>query len=206
VRATGAERPGWQVRVETPFGHEAIGVLLAPSHNVWRARIVTYPNVLWTAPGGRGTIKFVGETREQAEAQAISFVEEHVRAKRLVRSGDAMPVGPATPLAAEPTARTAYATPRRKTRCLPVRFGTERALTRGMTINVSAVGMFINAAHPEDDGESLLIHLEVDGHTLPMRGLVMWKRPHSELERPVGMGIRLSNPPALYQSYVAALP
>ena len=47
--ATGVERPGWRVQVETPFGHEAIGVLLAPSHEQWRARIVTYPNVLWTA-------------------------------------------------------------------------------------------------------------------------------------------------------------
>src|SRR5260221_8463718 len=83
--ATGVERPGWRVQVETPFGHEAIGVLLAPSHEQWRARIVTYPNVLWTAPGGRGTLKFVGDTPEQAEARAIQFVEQHVRAKRYLR-------------------------------------------------------------------------------------------------------------------------
>jgi hypothetical protein len=30
---TGAERPGWRVQVETPFGNEAIGVLLAPVHD-----------------------------------------------------------------------------------------------------------------------------------------------------------------------------
>jgi hypothetical protein len=73
------------VNVETPFGHEAIGVLLAPSHDVWRARILTYPNVLWAAPGGRGAIKFVGDTPAEAEARAIKFVEEHVRAKRYLR-------------------------------------------------------------------------------------------------------------------------
>jgi hypothetical protein len=79
VRATGAERAGWRVRIETPFGHQDIGVLLAPSYDRWRARIVTYPNVLWSAPGRRGTLKFVGDTLEQAEAQAIAFVERHVR-------------------------------------------------------------------------------------------------------------------------------
>ena len=80
--ATGAEKPGWRINVETPFGHEEIGVLLAPSHDQWRARIMTYPQSLWTAPGGRGALKFVAETREQAEAQAIAFVQHHVEAKR----------------------------------------------------------------------------------------------------------------------------
>src|SRR6267143_1834934 len=75
LRATGAEKHGWRVNVETPFGHEAIGVLLAPSHDVWRARILTYPNVLWAAPGGRGAIKFVGDTPAEAEERAIKFVE-----------------------------------------------------------------------------------------------------------------------------------
>ena len=195
LRATGAEKPGWRINVETPFGHEEIGVLLAPSHDQWRARIVTYPNTLWTAPGGRGTLKFVGETREQAEAQAIAFVQRHVEAKR-----GASP--PSTP----PTAHHLLAVIPRKARVLPVRYGIERAGTRGMTVNLSVEGMFIGVARPEDGGRSLLLHLDLDGHTISMRGLVMWSRPRPGLQRPAGMGIRLSNPPPLYQSYVASLP
>lgn len=207
LRATGAERPGWRVNVETPFGHEAIGVLLAPSHGQWRARILTYPNVLWTAPGGRGTIKFVGDTPEQAEAQAIVFVERHVQAKRYLRRDGLAGVdvvATARPAAAAP--RALYAVVPRKTRCLPVRFGTDRAITRAATVNLSVDGMFVGAATPEDGGRSLLIHLDLDGHTVPLRGLVMWIRRRSEPERPTGMGIRLSDPSPLYQSFVSALP
>jgi hypothetical protein len=206
LRATGAERPGWRVEVETPFGHEAIGILLAPSYDQWRARIVTYPNVLWSAPGGRGAIKFVGNTREDAEAQAITFVEEHVRAKRYQRRDGLAPatVERAASAAAVP-ARPIFVATRRKSRCLPVRFGVDRAVTRGMTLNVSPEGMFVHVASPADSGGSLLVHLELDGQTVPLRGLIMWIRRRAEFERPTGMGLRLSNPPPFYQSFVAAL-
>jgi hypothetical protein len=209
LRATGSERPGWRVHVETPFGHEAIGVLLAPSHDVWRARIVTYPNVLWTLPGGRGTMKFVGETPEEAERSAVAYIEDHVRAKRFLRR-DAL-----DPVAASPAVKNApgeflpralKAISQRKTRALPVRFGPERAATRGVTFNLSTEGMFVGAPDPLDGGRVLFIHLDVSGHTLPLRGLVMWRRERGEAGRPVGMGIRLTDPPPFYRSFVAALP
>jgi hypothetical protein len=196
LRATGAEKPGWRINVETPFGHEDIGVLLAPSHDQWRARIVTYPSALWTAPGGRGTLKFVAETREQAEAQAVEFVRRHIQAK--------LRRGPRRPGALSNRPITAVIP--RKLRCLPVRFGIDRAIARGVTVNLSVDGMFVGVAKPEDGGRSLLLHLDVDGHTIPMRGLVMWIRRRAEAQRPPGMGIRLSDPPPLYQSFVAALP
>jgi hypothetical protein len=205
LRVTGAERAGWRVHVETPFGHEAIGVLLAPSYDQWRARIITYPNVLWTAPGGRGTLKFVGDTREAAEAQAIAFVERHVQAKRYLRRDGLAPADAVAGPTGTPT-RTLSASVRRKSRCLPVRFGVDRAITRGMTVNLSLDGMFVGVASPADDGRSLLIHLDLDGHTLPLSGFVMWNRLRAEAGRPVGMGIRLSNPPSVYQSFVATLP
>jgi hypothetical protein len=185
LRATGAERAGWRVRVETPSGHEEIGVLLAPSYDRWRARIVTYPNVLWSAPGRRGALKFVGDTLEQAEAQAIAFVERHVRAKRQPRPG--------------------FAAARRKLARLPVRFSLERAIARGVTVNLSAEGMFVGVGSPVEGGRTLLIHLDMEGHTLPLRGLVMWNRTDGEPLHPAGMGIRLSEPTAIYQSFVAAL-
>lgn len=205
LRATGAERPAWRVNVETPFGHEAIGVLLAPSHDVWRARIMTYPNVLWTLPGGHGTIKFVGDTKEEAEARAIAFVEEHVRAKRYLRRDGLEAVDALAAGASRPPAPLFIVAPRKRS-CLPLRWGVDRASVRGVTVNVSADGMFIGAVAPETDGRSLAIHLDLDGHTVPMRGFVMWNRRRSEPGRPKGMGVRLSEPPRLYQSFVAALP
>jgi hypothetical protein len=193
--------------VETPFGNQAIGVLLAPTHDQWVARIITYPNVLWSAPGGRGALKFVGETAEQAEAQAIAFVERHLLAKRYLRRDAMNPVGVlSAPKAPAGVARPGIATVPRKLRCLPVRFGLDRARFRGMTVSVSVEGMFIGVATPESSGTSLLIHLDLDGHTLPLRGLVMWQRERPELARPAGMGVLLAEPPAMYQSFVAALP
>jgi hypothetical protein len=200
LSATGAERPGWRVEVETPFGSEAIGVLLAPVHDQWRARIVTFPNVLWSAPGGRGTLKFVGDTAAEAEAQAIRFVEEHVRRKR------ATPVGRVAAPSPRPRPRPHFSSAdARKRHVLPVRFGAQRAATRGATVNVSTDGMFVGAPAPEDDGQSLLIHVYLEGQMIPMRGLVMWNRFEAEPDRPVGMGIRLSNPPALYKGFIATL-
>ena len=206
LRATGAERPGWRVNLETPFGHEAIGVLLAPSHDQWRARIVTYPNVLWSAPGGRGALKFVGSTPEEAEAQAIVFVEQHVRAKRYLRRDGLAPADVKIASKAAGSARSLVAIVPRKSRCLPVRFGFDRAIARGVTVNLSCDGMFVGVGSPADSGRSILIHLDLDGHTLPLHGLVMWNRWRAESERPTGMGIRLSEPPPFYQSFVAALP
>jgi hypothetical protein len=196
LRATGAERPGWRVRVETPSGHQDIGVLLAPSYDRWRARIVTYPNVLWSAPGRRGTLKFVGNTLEQAEAQAIAFIERHLRAKRHPLPAAANPPRPARP---------AFVAARRKSACLPVRFSLDHVITRGTTVNVSAEGMFVGVASPVEGGQTLLLHLDMDGHTLPMRGLVMWNRGHAAPHHPAGMGIRLSQPGRIYQSFVAGL-
>jgi hypothetical protein len=197
LRATGAERPGWRVRIETPFGHQDIGVLLAPSYDRWRARIVTYPNVLWSAPGRRGTLKFVGDTLEQAEAQAIAFVERHVRAKR-------SPLPTAAARTGSPV-RPGFTAARRKSACLPVRFSLDHVTARGTTVNVSAEGMFVGVASPVEGGQTLLIHLDMDGHTLPLRGLVMWSRKHGSPLHPAGMGIRLSNPNRVYQSFVAGL-
>ncbi len=206
LRATGVERPGWRVNVETPFGHEAIGVLLAPSHDVWRARILTYPNVLWAAPGGRGAIKFVGDTPAEAEARAIKFVEEHVRARRYLRPDGVAPVDPGSPGGPVPdSTRPVLAAGRRKSRCLPVRFGFEHAVRRAVTVNMSIEGMFVGVAAPDDSGSLLLVHLELDGHTVRLRGLVMWNRRRAGPQRPLGMGVRLSDPPRLYQAYVAAL-
>jgi hypothetical protein len=66
--------------------------------------------------------------------------------------------------------------------------------------------MFIGAIAPETGGQSVLINFDLEGHTLPLRGLVMWNRRRSEPGRPLGMGVRLAEPPSLYQAFVASLP
>ena len=76
---------------------------------------------------------------------------------------------------------------------------------RGMTVNLSCDGMFVGISSPVDGGRSVLLHLDLRGHVLSLRGLVMWNRLHGEVGRPAGMGIRLSDPPNLYQEYVTSL-
>ena len=195
--------------METARGNEAIGVLLAPSYDQWRARIVTYPNVLWMAPGGRGTLKFAGNTREEAEAQAIRFVEQHVLASRVGRRDGLAFANAARPSASAgnaAAARAVIAVAPRKLSRLPVRYGLDGIIARGMTVNVSCEGMFVGSGSPAESGRSLLLHLELNGFNLSLHGLVMWNRCHGEVGRPVGMGIRLSDPPDLYQAYVNSLP
>jgi hypothetical protein len=166
---------------------------------------VTYPNVLWSAPGGRGTLKFVGDTAAEAEAQAIRFVEEHVRQKRFARR-DGMATVAAAGRATAPRPRPHFSSAdARKRYVLPVRFGGQRANVRGTTVNLSMDGMFVRAPAPEDGGQSLLIHVYLEGQMVPMRGLVMWNRFEAAPDRPTGMGIRLASPPALYHSFVASL-
>jgi hypothetical protein len=162
--------------------------------------------MLWSAPGGRGTLKFVGATREEAEALAIVFVERHVESKRSPRPDGAARAGAKlqkTP--AGPTTSSIAAAPRKAVR-LPVRFGLDGFIARGVTVNLSCDGMFVGIGSPADSGQSLLLKLDLHGHTLPLNGLVMWNRCHAEPGRPLGMGIRLSEPPQLYQSFVDSLP
>lgn len=61
---------------------EYYGVLIAESGAYWRARIFTYPNMLWSVPGARGTIKFAGASSKEAEALAIEFLREHCEQRR----------------------------------------------------------------------------------------------------------------------------
>ena len=75
--ATGVERFGWRVTVRTSYGVETIGVLVAPVGKRWRARILTYPNVMWMIPGGGGSIKFLRDDPVDAERVTIDFILQH---------------------------------------------------------------------------------------------------------------------------------
>jgi hypothetical protein len=206
--ATGHERHGWRVNVDTPRGIEACSVLVAECGGLWRARILTYPNILWTIPGGSGALKFAGDSPQAAEQQAIAFIKEHFRALgyRMRDGADKVEPLPIEPEAADPSlSRPAGRPALRKIRFLPVHYGIARMTEKGGTGNLSETGLFIITNSPESEGSWLNLMLELDGHEIDMRGLVRWmnNRPHAG--RSPGMGIQIVAPPPRYTSYVRLL-
>lgn len=211
AQATGPERHGWRVHVETPVGVQAIGVLVAPSGDLWRARILTYPNVLWTVRGGNVTLKFIGKTPQEAEQQAIDYAVAHVRRMGWLRrdgleavATTSIPLG-AVPLRSTQRRHVSQQSPR-KMRCLPIRFGAQRPSTLAQTINLSRDGLCVATPDPLDPGEPVRLNVDVQGHTVPLQGFVVWQRPRPSLGRPMGMGLRLVDPPRIYTNFVASLP
>jgi hypothetical protein len=183
-------------------------VLVAPVEDLWRARILTYPNILWTVPGGGGTIKFVGRSAREAEAAAIAFLREHVRARgytmrdelaivepddfdpEAIRHGLARPQGPPAP---------------RRIRFLPVRFGVTQITEQAGTGNLSETGLFIITNSPEDRYTWLNMLLEVEEDRIGLQGLVRWTNRRHHAGRSPGMGVQLKAPPPSYIDYVRSL-
>jgi Tfp pilus assembly protein PilZ len=207
LRATGAERHGWRVAVDTPYGVEAYGVLVAPSLDLWRARIITYPNVLWTVPGGNLTLKFAGSTPQEAEAGAVSFIEGHIKSRGYVRR-DTPNAPEVSRFRAEAQVRAlAAAGPAlRKMRALPVRFGSGASLFSAMTGNVSESGLFVMTIASFDPGSPLRVLLDLETGPVGLKGQVVWQRRRPVSGRPVGMGVQLIEPPGTYRDFVVELP
>jgi len=200
LRATGVERHGWRVAVETPNGIEAYGVLVAPTHERWRARILTFPNVLWTIPGGAATLKFVASTPQAAEALAVAFVEGHIKARGYARRGHMDPTT-AGRFGGEVSPEALIVAPR-KAHAVPVRFGNGSTLFSAMTANLSESGMFVATMAPLDSGAALRVMMSLATGPVGMKGEVVWSRATIVLGRPVGMGVKLVSPPASYQEFV----
>ncbi len=206
--ATGHERHGWRINVDTPNGIEACGVLVAECDGLWRARILTYPNILWTIPGGGGALKFVDNSPQEAERQAIAFVKEHFRKRGwslrdTIGRVEPLPIEPeAAPVLARPLGRPAL----RKIRFLPVHFGIARMSEMGGTGNLSETGLFVITNSPEKQGSWLKLILELNGHDVDMRGLVRWINGQPGAGRSPGMGIQVESPPPFYRRYVRLLP
>jgi hypothetical protein len=202
LRPTGPERHGWRVTVDTPWGVEAYGVLVVDCGGVWRARILTYPNVLWCAPRGSGSLKFVGATPGEAEDQAVAFVLEHCRARSFSVRDAA--VGVPSTLVEPEGATTAPSV--RKVRFLPVRFGETRPANLAKTGNLSESGLFILTADPADPGARLTMSLAVGGGMhLDLAGRVVWRRKDHFVGRVPGMGVQVSQPSETYLEYIRSL-
>jgi hypothetical protein len=202
--ATGPESHGWRVLVSTRTSQEVYGVVVAPCGDRWRARILTYPNILWVLSGG-GSMKFVGRTAAEAEAQGIAFVQAHCEARGYpikqklpaVRSGSIDPEQAAgTAASAEVRAKE------RPLRPHVVRYRIGRTLEETETDNVSEGGMFIRSDTPAAVGTSLRVELQIGGTWLPLQVLVRWIREPGEVGRPAGMGIQVLQPPPRYIHFV----
>jgi len=203
VPATGPERHGWRVNVETPRGIEAYGVMVAASHDEWRARILTYPNVLWTVPGGGATMKFLDATPQAVEQQAANFIRHFCEARGYVMRDGLQPVeiGEIGNHGSESKTPAAE----RKVRFLPVRFGVVRPIELGGTGNLSEGGIFVITEMPNDSGSWVNLRLETDVATFGMRGQVRWMCRRHHVGRSPGMGIQITKPPPPYVHYVRGL-
>jgi len=204
--ATGPERHAWRVQVQTPTRTEVYGVLVAESRERWRARIVTYPNMLWSVPGGRGTLKFVGDTAEEAARRALAFIREHCAALgyKVAERGPAVESRPVDAEAA-PAQQPRGSRDPRHLRSLVIRYGAEKPERLGMTADLSKSGLFIITEDPLPAGCELKMLLELDRYSVPLVGKVAWRRAKAEQGRPAGMGIQLRTPPHVYARYVGSL-
>ena len=202
--ATEPERHGWRLTVGTPQGMQVYGVMVTKTDcGLWRARILTYPNVLWVVPGGTGTIKFIGKSAVEAERRAIAYVYDHCREKGIRIRKELEPVQPA------PRSELRdYVTPSPATRVLrflPIRFGPTHPTEVGGTANLSETGLFVITKDPLEINSRLRLQLDVRDTKFMLTGDVRWNNPNSITGRSPGMGVRLHLPPKPYAEYVRTI-
>jgi Tfp pilus assembly protein PilZ len=169
---------------------------------VWRARVVTFPNILWKAPGVPGTIKFVGRTGREAMENAIEFVRRHCVERGYTMRGDRFldPPDDGTRHA------DAHIPAARKIRFLPLRFGVVQATESAGTGNLSETGLYIITPAPLDPGNGVTLLLRVmEQQRIDLSGHVIWVTRQSRVGTPPGMGVRLAAPSRSYQDYVRQL-
>ena len=200
LEASGPERVVWRVAVETPQGLRGIGVMLAACGARFRARVLTFPNVLWVAPGGRETIKFIARHEDEARQRAIDFVRAHCLMKGHVMRDEIAPAGDV-----KRRVTVGIPPPPRYQRRLPLRFGRSRPTIPAVTGNLSEAGLFVVTHAPLAGGELLGLALELEHCKVPLRGAVSWARRDAPLGAECGMGLSLINPPEVYVRYVKAL-
>ncbi len=199
------ERHGWRVNVETPQGIEAYGVLVAKTNcGLWRARIMTYPNVLWAMPGGEGAIKFAADSPIAAERQAIEYIRTHCREHGFALRND---VALSTPdkLSDDEAAYAQPVSATRVIRFLPIRFGVVNPTEVGGTGNLSETGLFVITNHPLEVNTRLRLLLDLTNKPLTLTGDVRWMNSQPRVGRSPGMGVLLHAPPEPYAEYVRTL-
>ena len=204
--ATGPERHGARLSVWTGTVSEVYGVLVAESGGLWRSRILTYPNMLWSVPGGRGTLKFVGASAQEVERKALDFLRRHcvARGTRILEESAEVEVGAVEPEAA-PDANPRGGKDERLPHGLPVRFGETKPTLAGRTADLSYGGLFIVTDNLLVKGLRIKIMLQLDQFSIPLVGTIAWRRQGHSGGKPAGMGIELQGAPAMYVRYVESI-
>jgi len=201
--ATGPERHARKFAVSQDTRLEFYGVLIAEAGDVWRARIFTYPNMLWSVPGGRGTVKFCGATATEAESQAIAFLEEHCTERRFTMTEAADDLSPGHVGSENAPEQDPKGGKDERHPCkVPIRFGVDKATQAATTANLSVGGIYIATDKPAAKGTRLRMLLNVQAYTIPLTGVVAWVRLNEAPGKPRGMGVEVQSPPGLYQRYV----
>lgn len=201
--ATGPERHGRRITVAANARNETYGVLIAEAGDLWRARVLTYPNMLWSVPGGKGTVKFVGDSPRNVERQAVAFIERMCKARgyKVVEQAAELESAKVTDESAD-SESPRQGKDARHLRVHEVHFGAEKAEKKATTGDLSRGGMFVATSEPLAAGSALRLRLELEGFSIPLVGTVAWARRRAEEGRPAGMGVNLHNPPALYTRFV----
>ena len=202
--ATGPERYGWRLLAHTPHGPEVYGTLVAPCGARWRARVLTFPNILWVVPHG-GTIKFFADTPAAAENEAVAYVKEHCR-KRGYNLGKEVPSVEGGEIDLEQdeatTSSPAVRASQRRIHTVSIRYGVSRPEIPAQTEDLSETGLFIRTNAPLPVGTNLQMFLDIEGFGLPLRGVVCWLRDKDEDGgRVAGMGLKLISPHPRYVHY-----
>jgi len=204
--AVGVERHGWRGLADTPRGPEVYGTLVAAVAQGWRARILTFPNILWVARDPRvGTMKFLGATPGQAEKQATAYIRAICkRAGFTLRTElpyvESAKVDPEQTASAEKSEAIRAAA--RKLKRVSIRFGIGRPNQDAETDDLSEGGLFILTPQPLPIGTDLRLFLETENLGIPLKGIVRWTRDKEIEGRPVGMGIKLTAPHPRYVHFV----
>ena len=196
ARVTAEEVVGARLRYTTRRGRETYGVLLAPTLHGWRARIVTLPKALWTLPGVPKTMKFLGGTREKAEAEAFAFIKEHCRRRGHKPADEKMPGSPAAGSGDEPAVENRLA--RRKPLSIPALWGSREPEDDARTLDLSVGGLFLATALPPHVGARIVLLLDPGERRVRLAGTVVWSRRLPDGDLPAGMGVQLHHPPREY--------
>ena len=181
--ATGPESETRRIRVYTGR-FESFGVLTAPADRHWRARVVTLPRMLWSVPGRRDTIKFFGETREQAERSAVAFIVEHCRSRghRILDPDEPRHAAPAS--AGADSEQPLVQREPRLPHAIPAKFGAKSVDHRARTADLSRSGLFLATGRPLPARTEIRIVLEASPLSLihisePTRQLMSSRMPSS---------------------------
>jgi Tfp pilus assembly protein PilZ len=161
--------------------------------------------MLWSVPGRRDTIKFFGATRDEAEQHAVAFIVEHCRSRghRILNSDE--PCHPVSaPVATSPEQPLIQREPRLP-HAVPARFGANSVDHRARTADLSRGGLFLATGRPLPGRTDIRIVLDDSPYEIPLRGTVAWSRIEAAEGKPVGMGVQLAAPPAMYLRYVDRL-